>query len=65
MTPKEYTGGENFDLRDALLLGHKLNVRERVKFFAKFIDDLQKNNQCLYRRRIDGATDREIGRAHV
>ena len=60
MTPKEYTGGENFDLRDALLLGHKLNVRERVKFFAQFIDDLQKNNQCLYRRRIDGATGREV-----
>jgi glycine C-acetyltransferase len=60
MKPHEYTGGENFDLHDILLLGRELRLTERAEFFAQFIDDLSTNNKFVYRRCINGVMGREV-----
>lgn len=60
MNASNYNGGENFNLRDVLLAGHKMKLNERTEFFAQFINRLNENNESLYMRQIDTAADREV-----
>ena len=60
MNESNYNGGENFNLRDVLLAGHKMKLDERAEFFAQFINQLNENNESLYMRQIDTAADREV-----
>ena len=60
MDTQNYNGGENFNLRDVLLAGHKLNLNERLNLFSEFINNLNANNESLYMRQIDSAADREV-----
>ncbi len=32
-------GGENFDLKDVLIQGRKMKLRQRTKFFSAFLKD--------------------------
>ena len=32
----EYMGGENFDLRDILIRGRKMNLKNKTEFFDSF-----------------------------
>ncbi len=56
----EYKGGENFDLRDVLLKGRKMNLNSRTEFFGSFIKDLMLNKQMQHLRCISSAADREV-----
>lgn len=47
-TGQEYSGGENFSLRDVLLKGKKLNLNERVNYFSGFLNNLNESKQNLY-----------------
>lgn len=60
MNASNYNGGENFNLRDVLLAGHKMKLNERTEFFSQFINQLNENNESLYMRQIDTAADREV-----
>jgi len=60
MNTSNYNGGENFNLRDVLLAGHRMKLHERVEFFSQFINKLNENNESLYMRQIDSAADREV-----
>lgn len=60
MNSANYCGGENFNLRDVLLAGHRMKLNERTQFFSEFIDQLNSNNESLYMRQIDSAADREV-----
>ena len=60
MDTHNYSGGENFNLRDVLLAGHKMNLNERLILFSEFINQLNENNESLYMRQIDSAADREV-----
>ncbi|MBT8380742.1 MAG: pyridoxal phosphate-dependent aminotransferase family protein [Ignavibacteriaceae bacterium] len=56
----EYKGGENFDLRDVLLRGRKMNLNSRTNFFGSFIKDLMINKQMQHLRCVSSAADREV-----
>jgi glycine C-acetyltransferase len=56
----EYKGGENFDLRDVLLRGRKMNLNSRTEFFGSFIKDLMLSKQMQHLRCISSAADREV-----
>ena len=56
----EYQGGENFDLRDVLLRGRKMNLNSRTEFFRSFIKDLMLNKQMQHLRCVSSAADREV-----
>lgn len=60
MNSPNYNGGENFNLRDILLAGHRMKLNERTEFFAQFINKLNENNESLYMRQINNAADREV-----
>jgi glycine C-acetyltransferase len=55
-----YKGGENFDLRQILLRGRRLPLRQKIDFFQSFIDDLVTNRDVLSMRCISTAADREV-----
>ena len=56
----EYTGGENFDLRDILLSGRKMKLQEKTKFFDSFIHELLFNKQMLHLRCISSPANRVV-----
>jgi len=56
----EYMGGENFDLRDILIRGRKMNLQKKTEFFDSFIDELLSNKQMLHLRCITSAADRIV-----
>ena len=60
ITTKEYMGGENFDLKDILIRGRKMNLRDKTLFFGSFINDLVQNKQMQHLRCIGSAADREV-----
>lgn len=57
---ERYSGGENFNLRDTLLLGRKLTLVERVNFFSRFLGEQTASHHNLYMRTITSAADREV-----
>ncbi len=60
LNKSEYMGGENFDLRDILVRGRKMNLQKKTEFFDSFINDLQSNKQMLHLRIISSPADREV-----
>ena len=57
---QQYKGGENFDLRDILLQGKRLSLRQRVSSFSSFLKNLSEQKQFLCMRCITSAADREV-----
>ena len=57
---QEYSGGENFDLRDVLLRGRTMPLMERINFFEDFLHSLSSNKQMLHLRCISSPSDREV-----
>ncbi|MFQ5568722.1 MAG: aminotransferase class I/II-fold pyridoxal phosphate-dependent enzyme [Rhodothermales bacterium] len=53
-------GGENFNLRDILLRGRKLDFKERTAFFSNWIGQRAACGDSLYLRSITSAADREV-----
>ena len=61
MLPREsYRGGENFDLRQILLKGRSMCLKERTEFFGSFLRDLSEGREMLCMRRIISPADREV-----
>ena len=56
----EYMGGENFDLRDILIKGRKMNLKKKTEFFDSFINELLYSKQMLHLRCISSPADREV-----
>ncbi len=56
----QYSGGENFDLRQVLLKGRVLSLGDKVKYFDAFLNELHRRRQMLCMREIVSAADREI-----
>ncbi len=56
----EYQGGENFDLREMLLKGRQLRLKEKAEYFTRFVIDLIENKQMQHMRCISSAADREV-----
>ncbi len=56
----EYTGGENFDLRDILISGRKMNLQDKTRFFDSFLENLVTNRQMLNLRCISSPADRTV-----
>jgi len=56
----EYMGGENFDLRDIIIRGRKMNLQKKTEFFDSFIDELISNKQMLHLRVVSSPADREV-----
>ena len=56
----EYTGGENFDLRDILIRGRKMNLKDKTEFFDSFLESLITNRQMLNLRCISSPADRTV-----
>ena len=56
----QYKGGENFDLRQILLRGRHLPLRDRTSFFQSVINELSLNREMLSMRCISSAADREV-----
>jgi glycine C-acetyltransferase len=59
-THDPYRGGENFDLRQMLLCGKRLRLKEKTAMFTAFLEDLAANNHLLQMRCITSAADREV-----
>lgn len=57
---QEYSGGENFDLRDILLRGRRMPLSDKVNFFGEFLDSLSNKRQMLHLRCISSPSDREV-----
>ena len=43
----EYSGGENFDLRDMLVKSTDMSFRDRVDYFDQFVRNLQYKTDIL------------------
>ncbi len=56
----EYAGGENFDLRDILIKGRKMNLKNKIEFFDSFLDNLNSRKQMLNLRCISSPADRIV-----
>jgi len=56
----DYKGGENFDLRDILLKGRKMNFQKKIDFFSEFIDGLKSRKEMQHMRCITSAADRQV-----
>jgi glycine C-acetyltransferase len=56
----EYMGGENFDLRDILIRGRRMNLKNKTEFFDSFLDCLLNNKQMIHLRCISSAADRVV-----
>jgi glycine C-acetyltransferase len=59
-TINEYRGGENFDLRQMLLIGRNENLKTRTEFFKSFISNLKKNKELQHLRCVVSPNDREV-----
>jgi glycine C-acetyltransferase len=57
---QEYSGGENFDLREMLLRGRHMRLDDRTRFFSGFLKDLEEHGELLTCRCIASAADREV-----
>jgi glycine C-acetyltransferase len=55
-----YKGGENFDLRQILLRGRNLPLKERTESLGAFLNSLVSNEELLCMRCISTAADREV-----
>ncbi|MGB5530080.1 MAG: hypothetical protein WBQ32_08920, partial [Ignavibacteriaceae bacterium] len=60
LNKSEYMGGENFDLRDILIRGRKMNLQNKTEFFDSFLESLSSNKQMLHLRCITSAADRTV-----
>ncbi len=61
----EYSGGENFDLRDILIRGRKMNLKKKTEFFDSFTDSLLAGKQMLHLRCISSPADRSVEVADI
>jgi glycine C-acetyltransferase len=59
-TEMEYEGGENFDLRQMLLRGRSMRLREKTGRFEGFLADLGKKGEMLCMRCVSSPADREV-----
>jgi len=59
-TETTYKGGEDFDLRQMLLLGRNKNLEERTKYFSSFIQSLVDNREMQHLRLVASGADREV-----
>ena len=57
---EEYQGGENFDLREMLLKGRQLKLKDKAEYFTSFVNDLTETKQMHHMRCISSAADREV-----
>jgi glycine C-acetyltransferase len=55
-----YQGGENFDLRQMLLKGRSLSLRDRTALFGAFLHAPDADQGHICRREIRSASDREV-----
>ena len=55
-----YKGGENFDLRQMLLKGRNLRLREKTELFSQVLASLDEQHQMLCMRKVISAADREV-----
>jgi glycine C-acetyltransferase len=55
-----YSGGENFSLRDVLLAGRHARLAERTAAFNEFITDLNRDGSRLVMRTVVSPADREV-----
>jgi glycine C-acetyltransferase len=55
-----YDGGENFDLRQMLLRGRTLRLRERTEFLGGFLNDLNSRRENLCMRTVTSPAGREV-----
>ena len=60
LNKNEYMGGENFDLRDILVRGRKMNLQKKTEFFDSFLDKLLSSKQMLHLRVVSSPADREV-----
>jgi glycine C-acetyltransferase len=56
----EYRGGENFDLREMLLKGRQLRLKDKAEYFTRFVNDLIESRQMQHMRCISSASDHEV-----
>jgi glycine C-acetyltransferase len=56
----EYRGGENFDLRQMLLKGRTMRLRDKTAFFSQSLAGVEDQGEMLFMRCIDSPTDREV-----
>ena len=56
----EYMGGENFDLRDILVRGRKMNLQNKTEFFDSFLNSIVNSRQMLNLRCISSPADRIV-----
>lgn len=61
----EYSGGEDFDLRDILIRGRKMNLKQKTEFFDSFTDSLLAGKQMLHLRCISSPADRIVEVADI
>lgn len=59
-TTETYKGGENFDLRQVLLRGRTLRLRERAGFMGEFLQDLNSRQENLCMRTVISPADRQV-----
>ena len=59
-TAETYKGGENFDLRQVLLRGRALRLRERIGVLGGFLTDITDRRHLLTMRIVSSAADREV-----
>jgi len=60
VTTEVYKGGENFDLRQVLLRGRTLRLREKTEVLGGFLAHLHESNENLCMRRIVSVADRTV-----
>ncbi|HUL43310.1 MAG TPA: aminotransferase class I/II-fold pyridoxal phosphate-dependent enzyme [Bacteroidota bacterium] len=59
-TTDVYKGGENFDLRQVLLRGRALRLREKTSVLSGFLDQLNSQNENLCMRKVVSPADRVV-----
>jgi glycine C-acetyltransferase len=59
-TDERYQGGENFDLRDILIRGRSLSLRERTASFQELLDREQIREEHAFMRQVSSPSDREV-----
>ena len=57
---ESYKGGENFDLRQILLKGKNLRLKERTGFFSSFLRATTESHEQLFMRRILSEAGRSV-----
>jgi glycine C-acetyltransferase len=57
---KNFSGAENFNLRDVLKNGRQMFFADRINTFSHFMSELSGNQQNFYMRQVTSAADREV-----